>query len=276
MPSIASISIKLVGDAKSFVASLREGGGAVDNFGRKLSPLRELKQTFGRGSDFTQYMKILAGSGALVGLGLAARGIRGIGDAVTETADLMDKGVGAYDAYMVAVGKFPAIGDVGVGIREILGPLLGKNYRESTAFLKTGELPGEKENAWAAKENNDAFRMRRRVDIKLAGGNDTLQELLDQRADFEIAFADKIAHLRDTDAAPESIAEFRKVSGFAKNEMDQMILTAAHGANEGEQVEAGHYALGRANEGDDYAKQQLEVLETIRDELRRDGINPRY
>lgn len=130
------------GQARSEVDQLVRGlarGEAVGGGGSGLSDVRGM---FGRGSEFTLLTKTLAGGGAILGLGLAAREFATMAEKARELADaLRDGSKSSQEIGLEFVQSLPILGSLVKGAVALQDALLG--YGSQDKVIKEGKEQGD-------------------------------------------------------------------------------------------------------------------------------------
>lgn len=125
-------------DAGGFVEGARRVRASTKSLQRDLSGFDELnetlKNTFGRGSALKEGFEILAGGGAIAGLGLAARGFKDVAESIGEMVSAMKEGKkSASELWEGFITGIPIVGDTTKGLKALLDTSL------SLFGLKTSE-----------------------------------------------------------------------------------------------------------------------------------------
>lgn len=119
------VTIDLIANVEQYAAGMRQSAAQTQNLGGELGKIEEqakrtgqtLGESFGASSPFGQTMQMLRGGGALLGIGLLARGFAQAGQAAGKLADSMqDASKNAADLQGELFQSLPIIGDLWRGV----------------------------------------------------------------------------------------------------------------------------------------------------------------
>lgn len=191
-------------DAKGFQAGARRVRAEVQSTQKELSEFQRfndsLKGVFGRGSTLKESLEILAGGGAIAGIGIAARGFKNLSESLRDAAEAFQSGAkSASTLFGEFLTGMPIIGDTASALKalfEVGGMAAGlktPNQIKAEDLKQRGKFV-ESERITAATE--DIRKSMEREAQMLAARNDAEKERvkIQNQADDE---ADKINKLRE-------------------------------------------------------------------------------
>lgn len=126
----ASLLAKLGFDTTAWTSGANRAGQELDKLGKKSKGFfADLKKDFGKGSMLGQSLKLLAGGGAIAGVGLAARELANLGATIEEMSIQMRSGQKSFREFTEeGIRSIPILGNVTKFFDGLREAITGEKY----------------------------------------------------------------------------------------------------------------------------------------------------